>query len=257
MSPSRQTEVIPDSADVPVAGTVRRWPAKSERELHTHYRHQLMYSTKGVMHVSTSTGQWILPPTKAMWISGGTPHIFRAKRPVDLTILWVDCKAPGAPEWTGCVVVNLSPLVRELISACASQSWDYAPKSRPSRLARVLLEQLEAHEQAPLELPDLSDPRAVRVANMLRRNPGDRRTLAELASAAGASHRTVERLFTSKARMSFGRWRVRHKMIVALEQLAHGESVGNVADAVGYESPSSFIAAFRATFGTTPTAYFQ
>jgi AraC-like DNA-binding protein len=39
--------------------------------------------------------------------------------------------------------------------------------------------------------------------------------------------------------------------------LAHGDSVSNVADAVGYETPSSVIASFRATFGTTPTAYFQ
>ena len=46
-------------------------------------------------------------------------------------------------------------------------------------------------------------------------------------------------------------------MITALELLAHGESVSNVADAVGYETPSSFIAAFRDSFGTTPTAYFQ
>jgi AraC-like DNA-binding protein len=46
-------------------------------------------------------------------------------------------------------------------------------------------------------------------------------------------------------------------MITALERLAHGESVSNVADAVGYETPSSFIAAFRDTFGRTSTAYFQ
>ena len=46
-------------------------------------------------------------------------------------------------------------------------------------------------------------------------------------------------------------------MITALEQLAHGDSVSNVAYAVGYETPSSFIAAFKASFGTTPTAYFQ
>lgn len=57
--------------------------------------------------------------------------------------------------------------------------------------------------------------------------------------------------------MSFGRWRVRYKMLVALEQLAHGESVGNAAHAVGYENPSSFIVTFRATFGTTPSVYFQ
>ena len=113
------------------------------------------------------------------------------------------------------------------------------------------------HEQAPLELPELSDPRAERVAAMLRADPADRRPLAELAAAAGASHRTIERLFASETRMSFGRWRVRHRMITALEQLAHGDSVSNVAYAVGYETPSSFIAAFRASFGTTPTAYFQ
>ena len=46
-------------------------------------------------------------------------------------------------------------------------------------------------------------------------------------------------------------------MLVALEQLAHGGSVSNVAYAVGYETPSSFIAAFRDSFGTTPTAYFR
>jgi len=46
-------------------------------------------------------------------------------------------------------------------------------------------------------------------------------------------------------------------MITALERLAHGDSVSNVACAVGYETPSSFIGAFRASFGTTPTAYLQ
>jgi AraC-like DNA-binding protein len=57
--------------------------------------------------------------------------------------------------------------------------------------------------------------------------------------------------------MSFGAWRMKHRMIAALELLAHGEGVGNVAFAVGYESPSSFVAAFRAMFGTTPARYFN
>jgi AraC-like DNA-binding protein len=46
-------------------------------------------------------------------------------------------------------------------------------------------------------------------------------------------------------------------MITALEKLANGDTVGNVAYAVGYESPSSFVAAFRDAFGTTPTSYFE
>jgi AraC-like DNA-binding protein len=35
------------------------------------------------------------------------------------------------------------------------------------------------------------------------------------------------------------------------------DSVSNVDDEVGYESPSSFIAAFEDSFGTTPTSYFE
>jgi AraC-like DNA-binding protein len=257
MSPSRQTVLVPDNAQVPVVGTSRHWPSRSEKAQHTHSRHQLMYSQKGVIHVSTPTGSWILPPTKSIWISGDTPHALLVKHPVELIILWIARDAPGAPNWTGCNVVRVSPLIRELLSVCSEQPWDYEPASRSSRLARVLLEQLEIHEEAPLELPELSDPRAERVAAMLRANPADRRPLEELAAAAGASHRTIERLFATEARMSFGRWRVRHRMITALERLAHGESVSNVAYAVGYESPSSFIAAFRDSFGTTPTAYFR
>ena len=257
MSLSRQTVLIPDEAKVPVVGISRHWPSRSEKAQHTHSRHQLMYSQKGVIHVSTPTGSWILPPTKSIWISGGTPHALLVKRPCELTILWVASDAPGVPHWTGCNVVNVSPLIRELIIVCSELPGDFPPNSRFSRLSQVLLEQLEVHEQAPLELPELTDPRAARVVAMLRADPADRRPLSELASAAGASHRTIERLFATEARMSFGRWRVRHRMITALEQLAHGESVSNVAFAVGYETPSSFIAAFRDSFGTTPTAYFQ
>jgi hypothetical protein len=167
MSQSRQTvlaKLIPDSAKAAVVGVSSHWPSRSEKAQHTHLRHQLMYSQRGVIHVSTPTGSWILPPTKSIWISGGTPHALLVKRPVELTILWVDRDAPGAPHWTGCNVVNVSPLIRELLSVCSAQPWDYAPASRSSRLAQVLLEQLEVHEQAPLELPELSDPRAERVA---------------------------------------------------------------------------------------------
>ncbi len=260
MSLSRQkalAELIPDNAQAPVVGVSSHWPSRSEKAQHTHSRHQLMYSQKGVIHVSTPTGSWILPPTKSIWISGGTLMPFSSSGLSNSSFCgWIGTLLARR---IGPVVTSssVSPLIRELLSVCSEQPWDYPAASRSSRLAQVLLEQLEVHEQAPLELPELSDPRAERVAALLRADPADRRPLAELAAAAGASHRTIERLFASETGMSFGRWRVRHRMITALEQLAHGDSVSNVAYAVGYETPSSFIAAFRDSFGTTPTAYFQ
>ena len=257
MSITHQSAFRPEKASALVVGTVEHWPCASQVEMHSHERHQLMYSTRGVMHVVTESGRWILPPTRAIWIGVGTVHAFLAKRPVDTTILYIDPLAKGAPRWRGCVVVNVSVLVRELIAACAALPWDHRPQSREGRLARVLLEQLDALPQAPLDLPEPSDPRAARVAARLMRHPADRTPLAMLASDAGASVATIERLFTAQTGMSFAAWRLRLRMIAALEQLANGESVSNVALAVGYESPSSFIAAFREMFGTTPARYFD
>lgn len=56
--------------------------------------------------------------------------------------------------------------------------------------------------------------------------------------------------------MSFGAWRYRLRLLTAMEQLAYGASVTQAALEVGYESPSSFIAAFRSMFGKTPARYF-
>src|ERR1700677_1750472 len=102
MSLSRQTVSSPDQARAPVVGVSNHWPSRSEKAQHTHVRHQLMYSPKGVIHVSTPSGSWILPPTKSIWISGGTPHALLVKQPVELIILWIARDAPGAPNWTGC-----------------------------------------------------------------------------------------------------------------------------------------------------------
>ncbi len=257
MSLNRQKNFKPDSAIAHVVGVEEYWPSASQVEMHSHKRDQLMYSTKGAMHVITENGCWILPPMRAIWISGGTAHAFKAKRPVDLIILYIDPEASGSPKWEGCAVVNVSSLVRELILTCASLSWDYLPNSRAGRLTCVLLEQLDALPQAPLDLPEPKDSRAVRLGQWLKDHPADRTSLTMLAPKFGASIKTLERLFSSETGMSFGGWRLRLRMITALEQLAHGESVSNVAFAVGYESPSSFIAAFRSVFGTTPSRYFD
>jgi AraC-like DNA-binding protein len=97
----------------------------------------------------------------------------------------------------------------------------------------------------------------VRIAAMLRENPGDERPLEKLARSAGASPRTVERLFRSETSMSFGKWRQRLRILHSLRLLAEGEPVTAVALEMGYQSPSAFISMFRNELGTTPGAYFD
>lgn len=56
--------------------------------------------------------------------------------------------------------------------------------------------------------------------------------------------------------MTFGRWRQQLRLLHALRLLAAGRPVTAVALEVGYDSPSAFIAMFRAALGTTPSRYF-
>ena len=105
----------------------------------------------------------------------------------------------------------------------------------------------------PLAVPAVRDPRLKRVADALAANPADPRELDRHAHGAGASVRTLARLFRHETGMSFQQWRRQLRMTEAMARLSLGEPPARVAAAVGYASVPAFGAAFRETFGVTPS----
>ena len=71
---------------------------------------------------------------------------------------------------------------------------------------------------------------------------------------AGASARTLARLFESELDLSFTAWRQRVRFHNALEAIARNEPIERIAADNGYRSPSAFSAAFRSVMGHAPTA---
>ena len=156
------------------------------------------------------------------------------------------------------------PCVSELLRAAILRAVDLGdPRhdaetdARLRRLAPVLVDEIERAPETPLHLPLPRDPRARRVALALRDDPGDPRRAADWARIAGASERTLLRLFHRELGMSFGAWRQQARLLRALEGLAGGASVTEVALTVGFASPSAFIAMFRRALGESPGRYFQ
>jgi AraC-like DNA-binding protein len=90
------------------------------------------------------------------------------------------------------------------------------------------------------------------VAGALIADPADPRDLDGYAATAGASVRTLARLFRAETGMSFQQWRRQLRMTEALARIARGIPPARVAAAVGYASIPAFGAAFRETFGITP-----
>jgi len=241
--------------DRPVLGVSRELPPFRPSPPHRHYRAQLIHASAGVMTITTPDGIWVIPPHLALWAPSMTPHHVRVSGRVSLKTLYI---LPGAaPHMPAtCRVCPVSPLLRELIIAACAFPPDYDPHGPEGRIMAVILDQMRAIPAAPLYLPMPKDSRLAGVCRRLLDDPGDRRTLPELAALAGAVDRTLLRLFLKETGLTFRHWRRQARLLAALRKLAAGEPVTAVALDMGYESQSAFIAMFRRALGQTPGRYF-
>ena len=221
---------------------------------HHHPRGQLLWAVQGVLRVISESSVWIVPPSHAVWIPGGTRHQVVTESAAQTRNLYVDPSCPIRDAAQGCSVLHLTPLLREVILRLVSDATT-GNTDRYRRLCEVALDEIAALETAPLCLPGGRDPRLVRLTRHLGQNPADPRPLTALAALAGASPRTMERLFRQETGLAFRQWRSQLKLLAAIERLSHGESSTAIAYALGYSSPSAFVAAFRQHFGSPPQSF--
>lgn len=224
---------------------------------HSHPRGQLLWAMRGVLRVVSGASVWIVPPSHAVWIPGGTLHHVVTESEADTRNLYVDPSCPVRAGDPGCAVLLLTPLMRALILRMGEDPAEAPHDARRLRLCAVVLDEIAALPEAPLSLPGGHDPRLARLAGHLGQNPADPRPLTELAAIAGASPRTLERLFRAETGLTFRQWRARLRLLSAIERLGRGESSTAIAWSLGYSSPSAFVAAFRQQFGCPPQSYLQ
>jgi AraC-like DNA-binding protein len=218
--------------------------------------HGLLYASAGVLSVRSASGTWVVPAHRAVWVPSGTQRTIEVSAGLVMRSLYFK---PGVTRSLprDCCVVNVPPLLRELINHTNDVGMLNRAIPEHARLIGVLIDQLRVMKAVPLQLPQPADARAIKVAEYLRTNPGAKMSLGRIAVHAGASARTIERLFRSQTNMTFAKWRERLRLLHALRLLAAGEAVTNIALDLGYASPSGFIAMFRRAFGTTPSRYYR
>lgn len=227
---------------------------------HSHPRGQYAWARNGVLRIISDHCVWIVPPTHAVWIPGGTRHQVASETRAEVRHVFVDPSRAvrvGVPHPNRCAVLAVTPLMRELTLRLEKLLVDEADEARRLRFCDVMIDELDRLEEAPLSLPGGRDPRLVRLTRHLGQHPDDRRPLTELASFAGASTRTLERLFSSETGLNYRRWRARLRLLAAIERLERGESTTQVALSLGYSSPSAFTASFREEFGEPPRTFLR
>lgn len=240
----------------PVYGQAEALPNIALGYKHSHPWIQFSYASRGVLDVLTADGRYIAPPQRAVWIPARVEHQVRCSGQTQIRSLYIEQSALATAMTQSCVV-QVSPLLRELIHAFSQFDSCYPEQGSQARLVQVLLDQLE---QAPLTdsiLPLPQDERALVIAQHLQNQPDCTKTLAQWAAELGVAEKTLSRIFTQQTGLTFRLWRQRLRILSALPMLEQQQSVTDVAIACGYDSVSAFIHAFSQHFHCTPGEFFH
>ncbi|KAB0495845.1 AraC family transcriptional regulator [Pseudomonas vancouverensis] len=223
---------------------------------HSHEKHQLIYAIEGVMVVHSAQSQWTVPPSRGIWMPSGEVHSIRCVGPIKMRSVFVRPDASlNLPAETR--AVSVSTLLSELIKVSVDFPTTCEADSRQARVLRLILDELTILPVLPLNLPQPVDRCISVICEALHRDPGDGSTLAEWSVRLDLDEKTIQRRFRKETGLTFGQWRQQARLLLALERIAVGEKIIDIAGELGYDSPSAFTTMFKKQFGKTPSDFFK
>ncbi|MGI5160984.1 AraC family transcriptional regulator [Microbispora sp. CA-102843] len=253
---TRKTRTLPALAAGPVEmpSVILGWSETIAHDTtwneHSHPFHELLWNERGASTTVVGARVWTVTPALGLWMPAGTLHSGSAIAGTWCSANFFEFGAMTPISPTP-VAVEITPLLRLLLERLADT--ELPSGSRAVTEAMVLDVLTPSSRELLLHVPtsDLLRP----IADAVRDDPGDPRTLTDWASRLGVSPRTITRAFNAETGTSFARWVAAVRAQHAAALLAHGWEVEAVAEKVGYRSASAFGVAFRRTTGLTPGAF--
>ncbi|MCW5605624.1 MAG: helix-turn-helix transcriptional regulator [Burkholderiales bacterium] len=221
---------------------------------HWHSRAQFVFAVAGTMRVRIARRVWIVPPSRALWMPAHTVHEIQMYSVVQMHSLYVnDVAAAGMPD--SCVVLSVTPLLRELIVRAAALPADYDEAGDDGLLMRLLMAEIRRLAPCALDLPLPESLDLTRLCERILADLSTRRPCALDADDMHVSTRTLYRRFLRETGITFARWKQQARLLESIRRLAEGAPVTTVALDLGYESPAAFSTMFRRALGIPPRAF--
>jgi AraC-like DNA-binding protein len=260
------------SAARPVRAKLQRLHADTRVVPHSHPWGQVALSATGVIRVTALLGSYIVPPSRAVWIPPGVEHAVTVIEDAELLTLYLHqprgrCgparSAAESAGWRQCRVLEVSSLLLALALELDARpdgrgaSLDRDGRTREQRLAGLLLDELRRAAPVRLGIDLPQEKRLRRLCAAVIDEPSRHATLAAWAADAGASARTMSRLFRSELGTSFVQWRQQVLLARAVPLAARKLPMATIAAELGYASPSAFTAMVRRSVGAPPSRFLR
>ncbi|MBB5369308.1 MULTISPECIES: helix-turn-helix domain-containing protein [unclassified Janthinobacterium] len=253
---TRQILLAPYTQELPGAIYFRSapMPADGFYPPHHHPWGEFVSAVSGVVEVQYAGGHYVVPPQYGIWLPPHTEHLAQNRREAWHSSVYISV-AECADLPTQVTALTVSPLLRAMLEHLHRQPPGIPPSAAEARFLKVLVDLLATAERAGSYLPSSDDPLVQKVLNMLQHEPGDSRSVAELAAHVHTSERTLMRRCQRDLGMTLAEWRQRLRVVKAMSLLAQGRTVESIALELGYASSSAFITMFRRLTQETPDEY--
>ncbi|SCC92775.1 AraC family transcriptional regulator [Thiomonas sp. X19] len=238
----------------PIAFRTANMPAHATYPQHSHAWGEFVYAFSGVMEIKLGDRHLLAPPQYGVWLAPNLEHRGLNRQAACHGSLYIAEELCGALPKTCCALV-VSPLMRALLDHLRQHAPVLPRPDAVNRLLQVLVDQLTTAACAGSYLPMSEDPLLNPLLLGLEANPGDTRSVAELASLVHTTERTLMRRCQRELGMSLAQWRKRLRVVSSMPRLQSGETVENIAHDLGYSTSSAFISMFRRLMGATPDEY--
>ncbi|MBT2334484.1 helix-turn-helix transcriptional regulator [Variovorax paradoxus] len=249
--PPMDADLFAPTLERPLRCTPRHHRAHTEVHPHQHPWAQMVFSSGGVARVSTLDVAYVVPPWRAVWIPPAVQHAATVLENAQLHSVYL--LPTGRLDWQECRVIEVEPLLRELILALSEQDAEPGDAGRYRSLCSLTLAELRRAPSLPLGIALPKERRLRAFCESFLNDPALDRSLASLAHEAGASVSTIHRLFRQGIGSSFSDWRQQVLLARALTLAAKGMSMGQISDELGYSSASAFSAMVMRLVGVPPS----
>ncbi|MGI5489980.1 AraC family transcriptional regulator [Microtetraspora malaysiensis] len=217
---------------------------------HRHRRAQFLYGARGVMIVETDDGTWTVPTDRAVLIPADTRHRVRM---LDVSTRSLYIEPDAVPWWPQvCTVVDVTPLLRELLLVAVDFEAEYDLAGRDGAIAALLLHEITRLSPVPLHVGLPSSPELADLCREYLADPDVQVTNEDWARRLAMSERAFTRRFRRETGISPAVWRTRARLVASVP-LLRTSTITQVASRLGYSSPASFTAAFSRAFGFAPS----
>ncbi len=213
------------------------------------------FSLNGLLEFSINGKIYLSPPSYGIWIPPQTEHCSIALDQHVTHYICIRLHPQLCDQFSiRCQTLTVQPFLRQTVHEILThQKSSQYSEHYHQHLLQILLDQLTFAPCYDQYLPQSHHPVLEPILKKLADSTRFSATLQQILAEFELSERHILRLSQRELSMSISEWRNRSKIVYAIMQLHHGQSIKKISLELGYKQSSSFIEFFKRYTGQTPT----